>query len=147
MLEFRTGKWLTISFWSFNISLEIEFNFNYLSLWISSFSSPRQMQLVHRGLPLGVFSQKEIVLDLPVDPRVKHSDQSTVHSKVKSLQNKESRLHHPELHAQLGAAVVIQLVLVENNIVEKQYFLLDLELVVVNLEICGLSLKMVSAAS
>ena len=82
-----------------------------------------------------------------MNPGVEHSDQRLVHSKVKPLEYEEARLHHPELHAELGAAVVVQLVFVENDLVKEQDLLLNLQLVIVNFYVCRLYFEMLAAAS
>ena len=114
---------------------------------MSSSLSPRYIQFVQGLFSLRIFSQEEVVADLKVYPGVEDSDQSFVHPEVKSLQDEKAGLHHPQLHAQLGAAVVVQLVLVEDHLVEEQDLLLDFQLVVVNLKICWLYLEMVTAGS
>ena len=109
--------------------------------------SPWYIQFVHGLFSLGIFSEEEVVAGLKINPRVEDSDQRLVHPQVKSLQDEKARLHHPQLHAQLGATVVVQLVLVEHHLVEEQDLLLDFQLVVVNLKICWLDLEMVTTGS
>ena len=109
--------------------------------------SPLYIQFVHGLFPLGIFSEEEVVACLTVYPRVEHSDQGLVYPEVKSLKDEKSGLHHSQLYAQLGAAVVVQLVLVEHHLVEEQDLLLDFQLVVVDLKICRLDLEMLTAGS
>ena len=115
-------------------------------VWIDIIS-PWYIQFIHGLFSLGIFSEEEVVAGLKINPRVEHSDQRLVHPQVKSLQDEKAGLHHPQLHAQLGAAVVVQLVLVEHHLVEEQDLLLDFQLFVVNLKICWLYLEMVTAGS
>ena len=56
-----------------------------------------------------------------IDSRVVNSHQGLVNSKVKPQENEEARRHDSHLDAQLGAAIVVQLILVEDNIVVEQH--------------------------
>lgn len=77
------------------------------------------LEIRHLALPCAELSKHVVVSSLVIQPRVVYPDQHSVHSEEEPQQEEEAGGHHSDLHADHRHAVIVQLVLEQQHVLEE----------------------------